>query len=82
MVESEDHSNPGSSDRKETADTSEQMVIDAEHPTSDHSIVHEDRNKNQIDDNVQIKAAKSEVKHLKHTTSQNIEIFVIIFICL
>ncbi len=65
MVESEDHSNPCSSDRKDTADTSE-------HPTSDHSIVHEERNKTQIDDNVQIKAAKSEVKHLKHTTAQHL----------
>uniref|UniRef100_A0A672SZ35 MAP3K12-binding inhibitory protein 1-like n=1 Tax=Sinocyclocheilus grahami TaxID=75366 RepID=A0A672SZ35_SINGR len=62
MVESEGHSNPGSRDRKETADTSEQTVVDAEHPTSDHSIVHEDRNKTQIDDNVQIKAAKSEIE--------------------
>ncbi|KAL0170401.1 hypothetical protein M9458_034997, partial [Cirrhinus mrigala] len=49
------------SDRKATEDTSEQMMVDAEHPTSDHSIVHEDRNKTQIHgDNVQIKAAKSE----------------------
>ncbi len=72
MVESEDHSNPCSSDRKDTADTSEQMVVDTEHPTSDHSIVHEERNKTQIDDNVQIKAAKSEVKHLKHTTAPNL----------
>lgn len=75
MVESEAHFNPGSSDRKETADTSEQMVVGAEHSTSDHSIVHEDHNKTQIDDDVQIKASKSEVKHLKHTTSQNIRIF-------
>ncbi|XP_026141705.1 MAP3K12-binding inhibitory protein 1 [Carassius auratus] len=52
MVESEVHSIPGSSDRKETADTSE-------HPTSDHGTVH---NKPQIDDNVQIKAAKSEIE--------------------
>uniref|UniRef100_A0A8C1G9S6 MAP3K12-binding inhibitory protein 1-like n=1 Tax=Cyprinus carpio TaxID=7962 RepID=A0A8C1G9S6_CYPCA len=62
MVESEAHFNPGSSDRKETADTSEQMVVGAEHPTSDHSIVHEDHNKTQIDDDVQIKASKSEIE--------------------
>ncbi|XP_018976918.1 MAP3K12-binding inhibitory protein 1-like isoform X5 [Cyprinus carpio] len=62
MVESEAHFNPGSSDRKETADTSEQMVVGAEHSTSDHSIVHEDHNKTQIDDDVQIKASKSEIE--------------------
>lgn len=71
MVEAESHSNPGNSDRKERADTSEQMLVDSEHvsPTSDHCIALEDRNKTQVD-NVQIKAANSEVKkHLKHTTT-------------
>lgn len=60
MVESESHSNPGNNGRRERADTSEQMLVDSEHvaPTS----VLEDRNKTQVDDNVQIKAAKSEVK--------------------
>lgn len=77
MAESEGHSNPGSTDRKETADTSEQMEVSAEHPASDHCIVHEDRNKTQIDDNVQIKADKSEVKHLKHTTAENVGILYI-----
>ncbi|XP_050989994.1 MAP3K12-binding inhibitory protein 1 isoform X1 [Labeo rohita] len=62
IVESEGHSNPSNSDRKATADTSEQMVVDIERPTSDHSVVHEDRNKTQISDNVQIKAAKSEIE--------------------
>jgi len=64
MVDSESHSNPGNSDRKERADTSEKMFVDSEHvaPSSDHCIVLEDRNKTQVDDNVQIKAAKSEVK--------------------
>ncbi|XP_026085196.1 MAP3K12-binding inhibitory protein 1 [Carassius auratus] len=62
MAESEGHSNPGSTDIKEIADTSEQMVVGAEHPTSDHCIVHEDHNKTQIDDNVQIKADKSEIE--------------------
>lgn len=77
IVESEGHSNPSNSDRKATADTSEQMVVDIERPTSDHSVVHEDRNKTQISDNVQIKAAKSEVKPLKRTTTQNIDILCI-----
>ncbi|KAG1972345.1 MAP3K12-binding inhibitory protein 1 [Pimephales promelas] len=64
MVDSESHSNPGNSDRKERADTSEQMLVDSEHvaPSSDHCIVLEDRNKTQVDDNVQIKAAKSEIE--------------------
>ncbi|XP_043118166.1 MAP3K12-binding inhibitory protein 1 [Puntigrus tetrazona] len=62
MIESEDESKAGSSYSKETADTSEQMVVDAEHLTSDHSVVHEDHNKTQTDDNVQIKAAKSEIE--------------------
>ncbi|XP_067311512.1 MAP3K12-binding inhibitory protein 1 isoform X2 [Pseudorasbora parva] len=64
MLETESHSNPGSSDRKERADTSEQMLVDSEHvaPTADHGIVLEDRNKTQVDDNVQIKAAKSEIE--------------------
>ncbi|CAM4644033.1 unnamed protein product [Leuciscus chuanchicus] len=55
MVESESHS-----DRKERADTSEQILVDSEYvaPTS----VLEDRNKTQVDDNVQIKAAKSEIE--------------------
>ncbi|KAK9960199.1 hypothetical protein ABG768_010274 [Culter alburnus] len=64
MMESESHSNPGNSDRKERADTSEQMLVDSEHvsPTSEHCIALEDRNKTQVDDNVQIKAANSEIE--------------------
>ncbi|XP_073683092.1 MAP3K12-binding inhibitory protein 1 isoform X2 [Garra rufa] len=62
MVESESHSKPDNIDRKAAADTSEEMVVDAEHPTSDHCVVNEDRNKTQMGDNVQIKAAKSEIE--------------------
>ncbi|ROL18750.1 MAP3K12-binding inhibitory protein 1 [Anabarilius grahami] len=64
MMESESLSSPGNSDRKERADTSEQMLVDSEHdsPTSDHCIALEDRNKTQVDDNVQIKAANSEIE--------------------
>ncbi|KAA0711350.1 MAP3K12-binding inhibitory protein 1 MAPK upstream kinase-binding inhibitory protein [Triplophysa tibetana] len=58
---------PGTSEstlgcRQETAETCEQMEVDTVNisPTSQHCGVHEDRNK--TDDNVQIKAGKSEIE--------------------
>ncbi|XP_051502818.1 MAP3K12-binding inhibitory protein 1-like [Myxocyprinus asiaticus] len=69
IVESEGQPGPGNSEsrlasRRETAETSEQMVVDSQQvpPTSQHNIVHEDQNKTQTDDNVQIKAGKSEIE--------------------
>ncbi|NP_001243108.1 MAP3K12-binding inhibitory protein 1 [Danio rerio] len=65
IVESEANnctsSNPDIGERKETAHTSEQMFTD-DPLTSDHCAALEDRNRTQIDDNVQIKAAKSEIE--------------------
>ncbi|XP_056333726.1 MAP3K12-binding inhibitory protein 1 [Danio aesculapii] len=65
IVESEanncTNSNPDVSEGEETAHTSEQMVTD-DPLTSDHCPALKDRNRTQIDDNVQIKAAKSEIE--------------------
>ncbi|XP_052009806.1 MAP3K12-binding inhibitory protein 1-like [Xyrauchen texanus] len=69
IVESEVHPSPGNSEsrlasRRETAETSEQILVDSQQvpPISQHNIVHEDQNKTQTDDNVQIKAGKSEIE--------------------